>query len=135
MKSHDSVHMYWICGLAMWKILLTLGRHHRHNYFVSKISLYGSYYEIPGKACERYVFHVMADANVFEMPKIRTISVSLFFCSNSHHVLFFLKCPIFICSIILKCPFFELEWIENCAFQNNRTEWIEKWAFQSNRTY
>ena len=35
---------------------------------------------MPGKACERYViFHVMAYAFVFEIPEIRTLSVSLYF--------------------------------------------------------
>ena len=32
---------------------------------------------MPEKACERYIFHVMASAYFFEMPKIRTLSVSL----------------------------------------------------------
>ena len=29
---------------------------------------YGGYYEMPQKACERYIFHVMAYAISFEMP-------------------------------------------------------------------
>ena len=90
---------------------------------------------MPGKACERYIFHVMAYANFFEMPKIRTLSDSLCFLFELSSRALFLKCPIFICSIFLKCPIFESEWIENRAFQNNRTEWIENWAFQNNRTY
>ena len=71
--------------------------------------MHGEYYEMPGKACERYIFHVMEYAYFFEMPKIRTLSDSLaFLCEFSPRALF-LKCPISMCSIILKCPFSELD--------------------------
>ena len=45
-----------------------------------------------GKACERYIFHVMAYANFFEMPKIRTLSDSL----------------CFYVRIVITCSFFEM---------------------------
>ena len=98
------------------------------------------------KACERYIFHVMAYAYFFEMPKIRTLSVSLSFLFEFSSRALFLKCPIFICSIflkcpifdsfcsiILKCPIFDSFLFENWAFQNNRT--YENRAFQKNSTW
>ena len=34
---------------------------------------------MPGKAFERYIFHVITYAYIFEMPKIRALLVSLSF--------------------------------------------------------
>ena len=41
--------------------------------------LYGVYFEMPQKACERWFCHVIAFAIFFEMPKNRTISFSVLF--------------------------------------------------------
>ena len=40
---------------------------------------YAGYHEMPQKACERCIFHVMPYAFYFEMPQIRTISFSVDF--------------------------------------------------------
>ena len=37
---------------------------------------------MPQKACERYIFHVMAYAFVFEMPQNRIISISVHFLNH-----------------------------------------------------
>ena len=76
---------------------------------------------MPGKACERYIYHVMEYAYFFEMPKTRALSVSLFFCSNSHHVLFF--------------EMADFHMVDYFEMPNFRFILIQKWAFQNNRTY
>ena len=53
---------------------------------------------MPQKACERYIFHVMAYAYFFEMPQNRIISYSVSFQFENRSRVNFLKCSIFICS-------------------------------------
>ena len=45
------------------------------------VVIYGRYYEIPQKACERYIFHVMSYA-FFKCPKIENFH---FFLSDSEN--------------------------------------------------
>ena len=68
-------------------------------YSVLPESIYGKYYEIPQKACERYIFHVMAYA--FLCPKIEEYHFRFLFCLKIDHMFFettFLT-PFFECAI------------------------------------
>ena len=70
---------------------------------------YGGLYEISQKVCERFIFHVMAYAYLFEMPQNRIIGFSVFFLFEISSRVNYLKCPIFICSKYLKCPIFPIK--------------------------
>ena len=74
---------------------------------------YGMYYEKPEKACERYIFHVMA--YVFLYPKIEEFHFRFRFCLKIDHVFFWYT------------QFF-LSDSENGAFQKTR-QFYDFWAF------
>ena len=69
-----------------------------------KTLIYGRYYEMPQKACERYIFHVMAYAIFFEMPHFIFGSFSLLKLITC--ILF--EMPRFLMFIFLKCPIFPI---------------------------
>ena len=61
------------------------------TYTENSLALYGRYYEMPQKACERYIFHVMAYAFVSEMPQNRIISISVPFLNHFLITCFFFR--------------------------------------------
>ena len=69
----------------------------KKEWLVSKEELRGVIWNAPKRMWKMYFYIYVY---FFEMPQIRTLPVSLFFYSKSHHALF-------ICSKNLKCPIFE----------------------------
>ena len=93
--------------------------------------IYGRYYEMPQKACERYIFHVMAYAFFWNAQNSKTFNFSVFF------VRILIMC-FFNARFSIHSARKLLELFENRAFQykriyENRTLKNTWWEFEQNR--